>query len=1095
MLNSINSHPVFKPNQVLTDKQLNGIVEYLGQQTRLTRFCAIGMGIICGFDAHRKDNGILVSGGCGITSEGYLMHAPELHLTHFREVSVSPQWFGLNSNSLPYFTGVLELEPAPNEPTGDLYLLTDEELVGKVLVLVLESTKHDNADLCYNDCDERGDENLFILHWLLISKEQADTILHALYDPEGTHIPGFYADLEELFHYKYFTAYPYMERFGYEHDGSKATVNLTKVLHYNRFQERYKEMLVPMAQRLTDALKNVQKVFSPVFTPHEVPAPNVQIAPTILQRIMAGNYHRFEVQHLSDFLADLMHAYLEFVENAFDLIADCPADPNRFPKHLFVRFFDETATPVNSPASVYRTPYTQPPIYNGNRARKEEVRALYQRLREMAMQYATPSLLGNNEIRITPSRLDASPLSQRAMPFYYPPSLKEWWNPRRRRMGRSGQVYSYHRPPMPPYNDPLTFHIEGSDFLRIEGHIGKDFNDAMGQLSDIRMQYNLPFQIVALKLGEKYTDELFQFDCCDLDCEKEKLLADYDQERKILLDHLQNYLSPTAQTPAATLAKTLADTLEENLSEFNFQTFEAAFDPFQAYTQFNPQTKETFRHLSDCYKKWVEREEKTRKRHLFHFFADAYPGMEHGSGVPLGGTFVLVYVDPGIVSNEISQLKNYIETLPLDGGIKNTLLAKAEASRLVVGDFYLPYACISCCPPICYVIHRPAPVLSITPLVFCLGDTTPRPLTVLAYPSGGELLGPGYSFNNGEHFFTPADAGLPTGGTVALRYVVNGTEAVVNLTILAPPLAEFGLYFENGEAAPSSICVDRGPLKIVPAAGVPLGTLKANIGNIAQPDALDGVTFYPDKLTVALPVEVSIEHAVLVPGNICAGKFTRTILVNPLPDGDFTITVAGSSDDIKEVCNDAGQVKFTPLDTSGTSVFAVFIVNDSGVLEQLTNNAILGGDTLLLSAFNAVFENADQIQVVIRHTKTSTQGCQVVFEKNLTIWKLIQPTLTLPAAVCVNAPPFTLNSDVAGGTFYFRLAGTAAPWTAILGNTFDPMWLNDQTLPANVVIRQEVSNGPCTSFAEGSIQVTPVPDPDFDAKFAEPTNQDTIHRT
>ena len=164
----------------------------------------------------------------------------------------------------------------------------------------------------------------------------------------------------------------HIERSGHQSDTTGTSARLNTIINYNLFQDRYRAILSPLAERIDKALQNVHKVFSPVFTPGEVNAASMQLDPAIKNRIVSGTFHRFEVQYLNDYLSDMVHAYLEFVEHAFDLIADCPADMQRFPKHLFVHFFDEISEPDLSPTTVYRTPYTQPTIYNGDQVRLEE---------------------------------------------------------------------------------------------------------------------------------------------------------------------------------------------------------------------------------------------------------------------------------------------------------------------------------------------------------------------------------------------------------------------------------------------------------------------------------------------------------------------------------------------------------------------------------------------------------------------------------------------------------------------------------------------------------------------------------------------------
>jgi hypothetical protein len=1089
LLDLVNSYPVFEPNQVLTDKQLNGIVRYLEQQERLTRYCAVGMGIICGFEARREDGGIYLSGGCGLTSEGYLIHSPGVLLTHFREASIPPQWFGLNPNLFPQsFSGILELAPAPEVPDSEVYLLEEADIADRVLVLVLECVEDDNADLCHNDCDERGNELNFILHRLLISRDQADTILQALYNPDDAYVPSIYADMEELFYYKYFMAYPHVGRFGYHSEGGETTATLCNIVNYNLFQSRYREILTPMANRIDAALQNVRKVFSPVFTPGETPATALMLDPALRQRILNGTFHRFEVQPLADYLTDLIHAYLEFVENAFDLIADCPADAGRFPRHLFVRYFGENAEPDLSPSTVYRTPYTQPPIYNGNRARLEEVRTLYRRLEVMATQYATPGLAGNNETRITPSSMEARPLSQRAMPFYYPPTLREWWNPRRRRMGRAEQVYSYHRPAMPPYNDPLVFHMEGSDFLRIEGHIGKPFAEVLGELAGLQKRYNLPFQVVALKIGTEFDEDLFQFECEDLECERRRYREEYGRERQALLERLP-IDSPNFPEAVSMAITNLRAALTETLDGFNIDTFLPLYEvlQFSGATQFPgflpPQGKDVFIKLNDCYVNLNAREDEIRKRHLFHEFAKVYPGMEHGSGVPVGGTFIIVYVDPMEVRNEIAGIRSFISSLPLNNQVRDLRLATTNTARLVVGDFYLPYACVSCCPPICYMVNQPAPVLIVTPLVFCSGDRERHRLEVLAYPGGGVLVGPGYEFIDGEHFFTPSETGIapPNSGVVLLRYLEGGAEVSVQLTLVAPPEASFDLFFETGIPAPDAICVNQGPLSFLTPTGEPLGVFAVRVNGVAQPEALEGNFFFPDRLSAVLPAEVAITHTVIAQGNLCPGVFIRNIIVNPLPDAGFYMTLGDIQDDLEEVCRHAEQVFLTPHSQEGSSVFEVHIVNDNGILEPVAD-AIFSDNILRLSSFDVVLREAGRVEVVIRHLKSSPDSCDAVLDRTLIIYSTPPvPTITTPQAICISAPAVQLSADTPGGTFYYRLSGADAPGTALPDNMFDPALA--ESAPATVIIRYEVGNGPCTNFAESAILITPPPVPTFEAEF------------
>ena len=94
------SYPIFMPNQVLRNNDLNNLVEYLDSQNHLTRTHLIGMGIVAGMEvssSYTQENTkisakIYISPGCGITSEGYVIDfTSQIQLTHYQiDVKISP---------------------------------------------------------------------------------------------------------------------------------------------------------------------------------------------------------------------------------------------------------------------------------------------------------------------------------------------------------------------------------------------------------------------------------------------------------------------------------------------------------------------------------------------------------------------------------------------------------------------------------------------------------------------------------------------------------------------------------------------------------------------------------------------------------------------------------------------------------------------------------------------------------------------------------------------------------------------------------------------------------------------------------------------
>jgi len=83
-MNTAKSYPVFEADQVLTNRHLNDMFNYLEQHDRLTRIKLIGSGIVCGLEvSFQQKESISISKGCGLTSQGYLITFCDTVFTHF----------------------------------------------------------------------------------------------------------------------------------------------------------------------------------------------------------------------------------------------------------------------------------------------------------------------------------------------------------------------------------------------------------------------------------------------------------------------------------------------------------------------------------------------------------------------------------------------------------------------------------------------------------------------------------------------------------------------------------------------------------------------------------------------------------------------------------------------------------------------------------------------------------------------------------------------------------------------------------------------------------------------------------------------------
>jgi hypothetical protein len=96
------------------------------------------------------------------------------------------------------------------------------------------------------------------------------------------------------------------------------------------------------------------------------------------------------------------------------------------------------------------------------------------------------------------------------IPYYYQqtgtPPLFQLWNAKRNRRNRANQTLSYradeYSPAAPAFvTDPLRYDLEPYNFLRIEGHLGKNYQSVLSTLLSLKTQYRLPINIIALRTG------------------------------------------------------------------------------------------------------------------------------------------------------------------------------------------------------------------------------------------------------------------------------------------------------------------------------------------------------------------------------------------------------------------------------------------------------------------------------------------------------------------------------------------------------------------------------------------------------------------
>ena len=199
-MNTAKSYPVFEADQVLTNRHLNDMFNYLEQHDRLTRIKLIGSGIVCGLDvSFQEKDSIQVSKGCGLTSQGFLITFCDTKFTHF--INYTTQNFPADllfikqcednvSNSKPFYKdefkdGIFQLLTAAQfadlkagekQNAVSLSANSKVDLKKYVVVLFLETEEENLKNCDTNDCNDKGSRMDFEVKALLVEKVIIDKL-------------------------------------------------------------------------------------------------------------------------------------------------------------------------------------------------------------------------------------------------------------------------------------------------------------------------------------------------------------------------------------------------------------------------------------------------------------------------------------------------------------------------------------------------------------------------------------------------------------------------------------------------------------------------------------------------------------------------------------------------------------------------------------------------------------------------------------------------------------------------------------------------------------------------------------------------------
>ncbi len=616
MSDILNTYPVFERNQVLTSTQLNNLVNYLDQQNRLTRARLIGMGVVCGLEVsyNSVENTLTISKGTGITSEGYLINIGECINVKYRPYTLPPGTIyepfvdSNNKQDISLFELLTESAKVGSE---DETLEDETFLADKVVLLFIESFDKDLKSCLGKSCDELGKERILTLRKLLISKND----LVKVWNRTNT------GKLDAVFPEKF----------------SLPVINLQRVLFfpdsansksYTDFSKSYANAVLAIFDKLIEAFSETYDVYRPLLiksygekNPFETTSVINKLAKiqNFLNDSDATLTSYLGVQYVYDLFQDLILAYNEFKNAAFDLMSECCADMSRFSKHLML---GEAIPPIsaNPENSEYRHHFIQPPIYNLQKLLVQETISLHNRIVLMVESFELKRINGfkgadgkSFPVKITPSLEKTTLLSQRSIPWYYDlkkkssfsalGTLKNYWNfnvTRKFVPESEGLVINYDD----QANDqsvvknklvtPLYFDIQDYSFLRIEGQIGSVPDLAIKEITNLKTKFNLPFNIVALQLDVKTETLALDYKCGFEDIQEEyrflklsfcRLTGDFREIFSFIKENSKTLLNSgeKEEEQSALLKKIeeivdilskLCESMSDCLSDFNFDLFQ-----------------------------------------------------------------------------------------------------------------------------------------------------------------------------------------------------------------------------------------------------------------------------------------------------------------------------------------------------------------------------------------------------------------------------------------------------------------------------------------------------------------------------------------
>jgi len=554
-------------------------------------------------------------------------------------------------------------------------------------------------------------------------------------------------------------------------------------------------------------------------------------------------------------------------ENGDHLISVCNADETLFPQHLLL------GPAVNMSVDGGRVDYRNYFMPSGAMQSccgqvgglRLEFKRLVLLLQDFVLPVAYSDTVGGEavdpiSVRITPDVLGNVSLSEKSIPFYYDVNrpgdtdkLYRYWDYSKTHAGHADRNLSYNADQYrtgnsdDPILQPLYYDLENYNFLRIEGHIGLSYREAVNTILGIRDRHRLPFEVIAIRTTLP-ADSILKKLCCgdglelsydivrreweavvgatiayiNNNLESSRSLLGYNEfdanEADVYVDKLQKVKAYLVNDMSAFMVR-----YDEFIEKYEEIESESARLRDKVYGQLGEQggsmytfgedmidhldaaghsaKKGAFRAIEQA---WMGLAASVEETLSLHEYARVHPGISHKAGVPMGGTFVIIYHTENAEEDDKALVRKASSQVP---GSVDQMLAKIPEG-MVIADFYLPYLCCSDCSPVEVSIGNGKPPV-VKPTISIEGNITslcsatakenysltiqPDEASVTATVNGANVSG--VVVNNGSSWqFIPSAVTFASNEnqkTVKITAEKDGQTSSIQIVVYAQPVLAF----------------------------------------------------------------------------------------------------------------------------------------------------------------------------------------------------------------------------------------------------------------------------------------------------------------